>query len=128
MRKIFFALWIFLLSFSCGLAVEVNNATASQLMKFKGIGAKTAEAILRERQRAGAFVSWQDFSLRVKGMGKKKVELLVQQGMTVNGQVNFLSSTTSSGKGRSSVVKQQDTHQTAEGKIMYVRPKQVINQ
>lgn len=65
-------------------AVELNSASAHQLMSLKGIGEKTAQAILQERQRAGPFISLEDFSIRVKGIGKKRLDNLVKQGLHIS--------------------------------------------
>lgn len=66
------------------LALELNSASAQQLIALKGIGEKTANAILKERQRAGPFISLEDFSIRVKGMGKKRLQNLVNQGLYID--------------------------------------------
>ena len=78
---VFTILFICLMNLS--YAVELNSASAQQLMSLKGIGEKTAQAILQERQRAGPFVSLEDFSIRVKGIGKKRLEKLVTQGLHI---------------------------------------------
>ncbi|MDO5679642.1 MAG: DUF655 domain-containing protein [Pelistega sp.] len=65
-------------------AVELNSASLTQLMSLKGIGEKTAQRILQERQRAGPYISLEDFSIRVKGIGKKRIESLVNQGLHIS--------------------------------------------
>lgn len=62
MRKIFLFLWLYCYTLSCsyaldGSVVEVNEATEKQLVQLKGIGGKTAQLIIEERQRAGEFRS-----------------------------------------------------------------------
>lgn len=74
---------LFLCLMNSSYAVELNSASAQQLMALKGIGEKSAQAILQERQRAGPFVSLEDFSIRVKGIGKKRLENLVNQGLHI---------------------------------------------
>lgn len=128
MRKIFLYVLIYLMHISLVSAVEVNGATEQQLVQIKGIGNKTAQLIIQERQRAGDFISVEDFSVRVKGMGKKKVERLLQQGLHVNGQTSFLkkaSGVNAGGQASSGrMVSDKKAEQVAEGKVLYVRPRQ----
>ena len=53
--------------------IDINTATADQLMTLKGIGKKRAEAIVKDRETNGPFSSPMDLT-RVKGIGKKTVE------------------------------------------------------
>jgi len=53
--------------------VDINTATAAELMTLKGIGKKRAEAIVKDREANGPFASPMDLT-RVKGIGKKTVE------------------------------------------------------
>lgn len=53
--------------------VDINTASAAQLMQLKGIGKKRAEAIVKERETNGPFSSAMDLT-RVKGIGTKTVE------------------------------------------------------
>jgi len=55
--------------------VDVNTATVEQLQQVKGIGAKTAAAIVAYRKAHGPFASLDDLT-GVKGIGKKKLEKL----------------------------------------------------
>lgn len=64
-------------------AVDLNAADAEQLQQVKGIGPRTAQLILEERQRGGAFESLQDLADRVKGIGPKKIGTMEQSGLTV---------------------------------------------
>lgn len=64
-------------------AVDLNQASAAELRQIKGIGPKTAESILAERERAGPFDSLQDLSDRVKGIGPKRVSGLEAAGLKV---------------------------------------------
>lgn len=67
------------------LAVDINTATVQQLQEIKGIGPKTANLIIEERDRAGAFESMADVSERVKGIGPKKAASLEMAGLKVGG-------------------------------------------
>jgi competence protein ComEA len=64
-------------------AVDVNAATQPELESVRGVGPKTAELILRERQKGGAFKSFEDFSGRVRGIGAKRAQKLRDAGLTV---------------------------------------------
>lgn len=64
-------------------AVDVNQATATQLEGVRGIGPRTAEIIVRERERGGAFESLEDLSERVRGIGQKKAQALQAAGLTI---------------------------------------------
>lgn len=78
--------WFFFLSlFFSGAAnaVDLNSASREQLVSVNGIGPKTAENIIRERQRGGPFLSRQDLSLRVKGIGKKRADRLFEAGLEI---------------------------------------------
>ena len=66
-------------------AVDVNRASAQELQSVRGIGPKTAQAIVGERMRGGSFESFQDLSERVKGIGAKKVQSLQAAGLTLSG-------------------------------------------
>ncbi|HKP97121.1 MAG TPA: helix-hairpin-helix domain-containing protein [Fibrobacteria bacterium] len=55
--------------------VDLNRAEAAELTRVKGIGAKTAEAIIRYRRDHGPFRDLRDL-LQVKGIGEKKLEKL----------------------------------------------------
>jgi competence protein ComEA len=55
--------------------IDLNRADAAGLMRVKGIGAKTAEAILAYRRAHGPFRDMRDL-LQIKGIGEKKLEKL----------------------------------------------------
>jgi len=56
-----------------GDAVNINSASAKELQKVDGIGAKTAAKIVAYREEHGAFKNVEGL-LKVKGIGKKKLE------------------------------------------------------
>ncbi|HLR12913.1 MAG TPA: helix-hairpin-helix domain-containing protein [Burkholderiaceae bacterium] len=64
-------------------AVDVNQASETELTSLKGIGPKTAQSILSERQRGGPYASLIDLSERVKGIGPKKLASLKEAGLMV---------------------------------------------
>lgn len=65
--------------------VNVNIATNAELQTVKGIGPKTAQIIIQERERTGPFESFQDFAERIRGIGPKKAQALRAAGLTVSG-------------------------------------------
>ncbi len=56
-----------------GDTVNINSASAKDLQKVDGIGAKTAAKIVAYRNEHGAF-KHVDELLKIKGIGKKKLE------------------------------------------------------
>ncbi|UPT77649.1 helix-hairpin-helix domain-containing protein [Sulfurovum sp. XGS-02] len=69
-RKIIAGFLIFATSVLFGMSLdELNKASKEELMEVKGVGAKKAEAIIKERKK-GDFTSFDDFQ-RVKGIGEK---------------------------------------------------------
>lgn len=55
-----------------GQPVNVNEADARDLMAISGIGPKTAEAIIKYRNKKGPFKSLQDL-VKVRGIGRKRL-------------------------------------------------------
>lgn len=70
---------------ACGWAqaVDVNSAQLHDLRKVQGIGPKTAQLIIDERERGGPYESLTDLSDRVKGIGPKKAARLGSAGLVV---------------------------------------------
>jgi competence protein ComEA len=66
-------------------AVDLNTATLDQLRGVRGIGPKTAQIILQERERGGRYVSFADLSDRVRGIGPKRTQTLQSAGLTIDG-------------------------------------------
>ena len=73
-----------LLAASTVAAVDVNQATESELDGIRGIGPGITRSILVEREKA-KFSNWSDFIQRVKGMGAKSAVKYSAQGLTVDG-------------------------------------------
>ncbi|NLM49949.1 MAG: DUF655 domain-containing protein [Clostridiaceae bacterium] len=65
-----------------GGKININTAGKSELMKLKGIGEKTAQAIIDYRNQKGKFTSIEDIK-KVKGIGDKKFEE-IKDKITVN--------------------------------------------
>lgn len=65
-------------------ALELNTATAEQLRDLRGVGPRTAQIIVQERNRAGPFESLEDLSDRVRGIGPKRLQTLQAAGLRVS--------------------------------------------
>jgi len=92
LAKLIVAAGLALASFGAN-AVDLNTATAEQLQTLNGIGPKTAELIIEERERGGRFASLQDVADRVRGIGAKRLESLQAAGATVAGAASESSAT-----------------------------------
>lgn len=64
--------------------VNVNNANEAALRSIKGIGAVKAAAIVEERKARGPYKNADDLAARVKGLGRKSVAKLLQQGLAIS--------------------------------------------
>jgi len=64
-------------------ATDVNTASVTELQTLRGLGPRTAQMIVQERDRAGKFESLQDLSDRVKGLGQKRLQSLLGAGLVV---------------------------------------------
>ena len=58
-----------------GGKLDLNTATVEQLVELPGIGEKTAQAIVKFREKHGGFDSVEQL-LEVKGIGPRKLEKL----------------------------------------------------
>ena len=65
-------------------ALDLNTATAEQLKELRGVGPRTAQIIVQERNRAGPFESLEDLSDRVRGIGPKRLQALQTAGLRVS--------------------------------------------
>jgi len=75
---------LFLLNGHALAKVEVNSADQAALESVRGLGPSKAKAILLERKNNGPFKDSTDLHTRVKGIGEKTVERLMQNGLTIN--------------------------------------------
>lgn len=75
---------LFLFSGHAYAKVEINSADQAALESVRGLGPSKAKAILLERKKNGPFKDAADLHTRVKGIGEKTVERLMQNGLTIN--------------------------------------------
>lgn len=66
-------------------AVDINKASQAELEAAKGIGPAKAKIIIDERNKNGAFKSWDDVDARVKGVGEKTADNMKASGLTIGG-------------------------------------------
>lgn len=76
-------------------ALDANTASAVQLETLNGVGPRTAQTIVQERERGGKFESLEDLSDRVRGIGKKRLMRFREAGLSVGGGITRLSPSTS---------------------------------
>jgi competence protein ComEA len=69
--------------------VNVNTATQSELESIKGIGPSKAKTIIAERLDGGHFQDANDLQKRVRGIGMKSVEKMVDNGLTIEAPSSF---------------------------------------
>ena len=69
--------------------VNVNTATQSELEGIKGIGPAKAKTIIAERLDGGHFQDANDLQKRVRGIGMKSVEKMVDNGLTIEAPSSF---------------------------------------
>ena len=69
--------------------INVNTATQSELESIKGIGPSKAKTIISERLDGGHFQDANDLQKRVRGIGVKSVEKMVDNGLTIEAPSSF---------------------------------------
>ena len=69
--------------------INVNTATQSELESIKGIGPAKARTIIAERSDGGHFQDANDLQKRVRGIGMKSVEKMVDNGLTIEAPSSF---------------------------------------
>ena len=87
------ALALTVLAFGSGAAyaspINVNTATQTELESIKGIGPAKAKTIIAERLDGGHFQDANDLQKRVRGIGMKSVEKMVDNGLTIEAPSSF---------------------------------------
>jgi competence protein ComEA len=79
LKKLAVVLLLTFFSFSAFSAekININTATVEQLQMLKGVGAKTAMAIIEYRDNIGQFTDVEQLA-KVKGIGEKKLAIISQ--------------------------------------------------
>ena len=74
---------------SAAALVNVNIATQSELEGIKGIGPSKEKTIIAERLDGGHFQDVNNLQKRVRGIGMKSVEKMVDNGLTIKAPSSF---------------------------------------
>jgi len=85
------ALTVFIAGFGVANAspINVNTATQTELESIKGIGPSKAKTIIADRLDGGHFQDANDMQKRVRGIGMKSVEKMVDNGLTIEAPSSF---------------------------------------
>lgn len=100
---------LFLLSSYAIAQVEVNSADQTALESVRGLGPSKAKAILEERKKNGPFKDANDLHTRVKGIGEKTVERMMQNGLTINNKASASAGTKADRPVKEKAVKESST-------------------
>ena len=100
---------LFLLSSYAIAQVEVNSADQTALESVRGLGPSKAKAILEERKKNGPFKDANDLHTRVKGIGEKTVERMMQNGLTINNKASASAGTKADRAVKEKAVKESST-------------------
>ena len=100
---------LFLLSSYAIAQVEVNSADQTALESVRGLGPSKAKAILEERKKNGPFKDANDLHTRVKGIGEKTVERMMQNGLTINNKASTSAETKADRAVKERAVKESST-------------------
>jgi len=74
---------------STAAPINVNTATQTELESIKGIGPAKAKTIIAERLDGGHFQDANDLQKRVRGIGMRSVEKMVDNGLTIEAPSSF---------------------------------------
>ena len=83
------ALTVSTLGVAIASPINVNTATQSELESIKGIGPSKAKTIITERLDGGHFQDANDLQKRVRGIGMRSVEKMVDNGLTIEAPGSF---------------------------------------
>ena len=100
---------LFLLSSYAIAQVEVNSADQTALESVRGLGPSKAKAILEERKKNGPYKDANDLHTRVKGIGEKTVERMMQNGLTINNKASASAGTKNDRAVKERAVKESPT-------------------
>nr|WP_269459904.1 helix-hairpin-helix domain-containing protein [Polynucleobacter necessarius] len=75
--------------FALASPVNVNTATQTEVESIQGIGPAKAKTIIAERLDGGHFQDANDLQKRVRGIGMKSVEKMVDHGFTIEAPSSF---------------------------------------
>ncbi|CAM3626349.1 ComEA family DNA-binding protein [Polynucleobacter brandtiae] len=89
LQALVFSVMLAVSGLSGATPINVNTATQSELESIKGIGPSKAKTIIAERLDGGHFQDANDLQKRVRGIGMKSVEKMVDNGLTIEAPGSF---------------------------------------
>ncbi len=89
LKSLVFSLLVAVSGLAVASPINVNTATQSELESIKGIGPSKAKTIIAERLDGGHFQDANDLQKRVRGIGMKSVEKMVDNGLTIEAPSSF---------------------------------------
>lgn len=112
LKSLLFAVMIAVSGLGAASPVNINTATQSELENIKGIGPSKAKMIIAERLDGGSFQDANDLQKRVRGIGMRSVEKMVDNGLTIQAPTSFREPNGSSGKEGSSASRRGSSNQS----------------
>ena len=89
LKSLVFSVFVAVTGLTAASPVNVNTATQSELESIKGIGPSKAKTIIAERLDGGHFQDANDLQKRVRGIGMRSVEKMVDNGLTIEAPSSF---------------------------------------
>jgi len=89
LKSLVFSVFVAVSGLAVASPINVNTATQSELESIKGIGPSKAKTIIAERLDGGHFQDANDLQKRVRGIGMKSVEKMVDNGLTIEAPSSF---------------------------------------
>ena len=89
LKSLVFSVLLAVSGLAVATPINVNTATQSELESIKGIGPSKAKTIIAERLNGGHFQDVNDLQKRVRGIGMKSVEKMVDNGLTIEAPSSF---------------------------------------
>ncbi len=89
LKSLIFSVFVAAAGLAAASPINVNTATQSELESIKGIGPSKAKTIIAERLDGGHFQDANDLQKRVRGIGMKSVEKMVDNGLTIEAPSSF---------------------------------------
>ena len=89
LKSLVFSVFVAVSGLAVASPINVNTATQSEFESIKGIGPSKAKTIIAERLDGGHFQDANDLQKRVRGIGMKSVEKMVDNGLTIEAPGSF---------------------------------------
>jgi competence protein ComEA len=89
LKSLVFSVIVAVAGLATASPINVNTATQTELESIKGIGPSKAKTIIAERLDGGHFQDANDLQKRVRGIGMKSVEKMVDNGLTIEAPSSF---------------------------------------